>query len=264
MKREQALFIARKDNLTYLTESYQRVHFGDEFCERLLPADRDLQEVMEQVRGRGLAFTLVTPYVTEAGLERVRRLAGLLPETTEVVVNDWGVLRMLERDFPGLVPVLGRLMTKIKRGPRIVNFLDRLPPQALRHIRRTNLDVPGYRTFLAAHHIERAELDNPLQGLDLTGVPGGLKLSLHIPFVYVTTTRFCLVANCDKPEKKGFIGVFPCHQECRKYTFYLDNAVMTTLLIRRGNTLFYKNTSVPEQLRDSHIDRLIISPEIPH
>ena len=264
MDREKALFISRKDNLKYLTEDYQRVYFGDEFCERLLPGKDDLEEVMEHVTSRGLLFTFVTPYVTEAGLEKVERLTCLLPDETEVVFNDWGVFRVLKSRFPNLVPVLGRLLTKIKRGPRIAGFLDRLPEKTVEHFRKTNLDVPIYNRFLQGNNIRRAELDNPLQGLDLSGVPGSLSLSLYVPFAYVTTTRFCLVANCDVPEKKGFIGVFPCHKECRKYTFYLDNAVMTTHLIRRGNTIFYKNTNVPEELKDSHIDRIVIEPEIPH
>lgn len=264
MEREQALFISKKNNLKYLTESYQRVYFGDEFCERLLPAKDDLAEVMEQSASRGLKFSLVTPYVTEAGLKSTARLLAMLPDGTEVVINDWGVLRVLKNKFPTLVPVLGRLLTKIKRGPRIVNFLDKLPKDALDHLHKTNLGVPVYQKFLFENQIKRAELDNPLQGIDLSDVPPELNLSLYIPFVYVTTTRFCLVANCDVPEKKGFIGVFPCHKECRKYTFYLDNAVMTTLLIRRGNTLFYKNTNITEELKNSKIDRIVIEPEVPH
>jgi len=40
--------------------------------------------------------------------------------------------------------------------------------------------------------------------------------------------------------------------------------VMTTLLIRRGNTIFFKNTNIPQEIRDSAIDRIVISPEIPH
>lgn len=264
MEREYALFINQAEKLRYLTDEYRRVYFGDEFCERLLPGTQELSRVLEQAGGSGRAFTLVTPYVTEQGLARVRVLLDLLPDGTEVVFNDWGVFRLLRSAYAGLVPVMGRLLTKIKRGPRIMNFLDRLPPAALEHYRSTNLDVPRYQRFLEDSGIHRAELDNPLQGLDLSGVSRNLHLSLYIPFAYVTTTRFCLAANADKPDKKGFIGVFPCQQECRRYTFYLDNAAMTTLLIRRGNTIFFRNTAIPDSIRDSHLDRVVVSPEIPH
>jgi len=264
LERENALFITQKENLGYLNPDFKRVHFGVEFCERLLPTKAELAETHAEVTGRGLPFTFVTPYVTEDGLSRVLKLLGLLPECTEVVFNDWGVFRLLREQFPHLVPVLGRMLTKIKRGPRIMNFIDKLPKDALDHLRSTNLGVPRYTKFLFANNICRAELDNPLQGLNLDGVPAQLKLSLHIPFAYVSTTRFCLTANCDKPEKKGFIGVFPCGRECRRYTFFLDNAAMTTLLIRKGNTIFFRNAAVTDEMRGSHIDRVIIAPEIPN
>ena len=250
MQRERALFVARPESLTYMTADYQRLYYGDEFCERLLPSPAELKEA-QTAAGSAAAFTLVTPYVTPQGLTALVRLLEMLPEGTEVVFNDWGVLRVLGRDFPHLVPVLGRLLTKIKRGPRIVHFLDSLPREAAEHFRKTNLGVPAYARFLQEHHIRRVDLDNPLQGLDLHDVPEQFSLSLYIPFVYVTTTRFCLVANCDVPEKKGFIGVFPCGRECRRYTFYLDNKVMTTLLIRRGNAVFYKTIStMNERIRE--------------
>ncbi len=263
--REHALFISHSDNLHYLTDDYQRLYFGDEFCERLLPSSGELAAAISAAAGQGVPFTFVTPYVTERGLQSVEQLLAQLPGGTEVVFNDWGVLRRLRSSHPDLIPVMGRLLTKIKRGPRIMNFIDRLPPDALDHLRRTNLGVDVYRNFLSDNGVVRVEIDNPLQGLDLSDVPDGLHLSLHIPFAYVSTTRFCLVANCDDPEKKGFIGVFPCGRECRKYTFFLDNSVMTTLLIRKGNTIFFKNTNVPQELRDAaNIDRVVIAPEVPH
>ncbi len=264
MERENALFITQIENLKYLTPDFKRVHFGVEFCERLLPSKKELQETRAEVAGHGLPFTFVTPYVTEDGLQKVLTLLELLPDGTEVVFNDWGVFKLLHDRFPQLVPVLGRMLTKIKRGPRIMNFLDKLPKDALDHLRSTNLSVPRYTDFLLASSICRAELDNPLQGLTLGGVPAQLKLSLHIPFAYVSTTRFCLTANCDVPEKKGFIGVFPCGKECKRYTFFLDNAAMTTMLIRKGNTLFFRNTTVSPEMRESHIDRVVIAPEVPN
>ena len=264
MKREKALFISRKENLKYLTDEFQRVYYGDEFCDRLIPSETELKEVMDEVKEKGLSFTFVTPYVTEAGLNKLIKLFSVLPEKTEVVVNDWGAFRVIKERFSGLVPVLGRLMVKLKRGPRIAGFLDSLPREAVDHLKRTNLGVPVYSKFLTDNNISRAEIDNPLQGFDLSDVPKEIKLSLYIPFAYVTTTRFCLTANCDDADKKGIIGVFPCGKECRKYTFYLDNPVMNKMLIRRGNTIFYQNTQIPEKIDEFNIDRVVVQPEVPH
>jgi hypothetical protein len=264
LKREKALFISRKENLKYLTDEFQRVYYGDEFCDRLIPFEKELKEVMSEVKEKGLSFTFVTPYVTEAGLKKLIKLFSVLPEKTEVVVNDWGAFRVIKERFSDLAPVLGRLMIKLKRGPRIAGFLASLPKESVDHLKRTNLGVPVYSKFLTENNIFRAEIDNPLQGFDLSDVPKEIKLSLYIPFAYVTTTRFCLTANCDDADKKGVIGVFPCGKECRKYTFYLDNPVMNKMLIRRGNTIFYQNTQIPEKINNFNIDRIVVQPEVPH
>jgi len=57
--------------------------------------------------------------------------------------------------------------------------------------------------------------------MQLNGIGSSLHLSLYIPFVYVTTTRFCLSASCDKPEEKGMVGILPCKKECQQYTLLL-------------------------------------------
>ena len=265
---ERALFIAKSKNLKYLSPQLTRLYFGTEFCQRLLPSRNEIDRVMDFVQENNCAFTLVTPYVTNEGLQHwkavIEQVAATVPRC-EVVFNDWGLFRILQDIFPELKPVLGRLMTKIKRGPRLMKVMDKLPPDALKHLQSTNLSVEPYRKFLLDRGISRAELDHPLQDIQLNGIGSSIHLSLYIPFVYVTTTRFCLSASCDKPEEKGMVGILPCNKECQKYTFSLDNPVMDTSLIRKGNTIFFKNEKIPkaEELREKEIDRLVIQPEIP-
>ncbi len=80
---EQAVFISRTENLKYCDENFSRLYFGNEFCERLIPTVQQLTKVLSVVRQKGLAFTLVTPYVTNAGIKRLEKLltvlAGKLP-----------------------------------------------------------------------------------------------------------------------------------------------------------------------------------------
>ena len=265
---ERSLFIAKTKNLRYFTAPLERLYFGTEFCERLIPSSDDMQQVMAFVREQRIGFSLVTPYVTGAGLKGWQKIIEMVAAEhphSEIIFNDWGIYRITRKISESLEPVLGRLLTKIKRGPRLMNVIDRLPPDAMHYFKSTNLTVPGYRAFLRGRGIKRAELDYPLQDLELGNIGSEMHLSLYIPFVYVTTTRFCLTASCDIPEMKGMIGIFPCKKECQKYTFTLDNPVMTTTLIRKGNTIFYKNEKIPtgDELREKQVDRLVIQPEIP-
>lgn len=263
---EQALFVHTPDNLHYLTDDFTRLYFGQEFCERRVPSPDDLQRALERAVAGGMGFTLVTPYVTNPGLERVARLLEIVAGAgipAEVVFNDWGVYQCASEIAPELRLVLGRLLNKSKRGPRIMNIIDQIPEASRRYFRGSSLDVPAACRFLKERSIDRVEFDNILQGLDFSGADPELHRSLYIPFVFVSTTRFCLVANCDSPAGDRPVGVTPCAQECRRYAFQLYNPVMGLPLIRQGNTLFYCNEKISEVVSSHQVDRIVVQPEIP-
>jgi hypothetical protein len=263
---EQALFISRPEQLAYCSDDFHRLYFGQEFCERLLPDRRQIDEVTAFAARRNLAFTFVTPYVTNAGLaaveELLRHVVGAVPGV-EVVFNDWGVYQLLAEDFSGQRRVLGRLLNKTKRGPRIINIIDQVPATTREYYQGSNLDVPAACRFLKERGIRRVEFDNPLQGLRLHGTDPEIAKSLYLPFAFVSTTRFCLTANCADSDAAARVGVFPCAQECRQYTFSLYNPVMRVPIIRKGNTQFIVNERIPDVVSQGLIDRIVVQPEIP-
>jgi hypothetical protein len=257
---EYAVFISKASQLKYCDENFSRLYFGNEFCQNLLPHRQELERVLDSVRS--LDFTLVTPYVTDEGLDKLESLFDFLWQIrpgSEVVFNDWGVLSILKERYSTFTPVMGRLLNKVKRGPRLATVLDRVPQESLAYFRSSNLSVPLFRRFLLENGVRRVEFDNVLQGMDFDF--DGIELSVYMPFVYVTTTRACLVNACDQPLQRELVGVFPCLRECQKYTFYLTSKVMPVPLVRKGNTLFFKNEELPQDLKQ--VDRLVIEPEIP-
>lgn len=260
MVMEYAIFIPKADDLSLVDENFTRVYFGNEFCQELIPTLEDLERVLHSTPD--LKLTLVTPYVTNEGFGRLTSLFDRLslekPES-EVVFNDWGVFQILRKRYPTLQPVMGRLLNKMKRGPRICKVLEAIPQKDLNYFRSSNLTLKIFQDFLMANGIRRVEFDNLIQGFDLNF--NGIEASLYIPFVYVTTTRYCLVNACDIPHKKGVVGIFPCKKECQKYTFFLNHEVMPVTLIRKGNTLFFKNETVPENLFT--FSRMVIEPKVP-
>jgi len=261
---EQAVFISKVENLKYYNPQFSRLYFGNEFCEHLIPSIKNLEQVLDFVLQNGMDFTLVTPYVTDKGLERLEHLLRKIAEQrpgTEVVFNDYGVLRILNTRYTELEPVMGRLLNRMKRGPRLMVVADKLPQTTVEYFQSSNLAVPVLRQFLNKNRVRRVELDNVLQGIDFA--LDTLEASLYVPFAYVTTTRFCLVNSCDVPEKREMIGIFPCGKECQKYTFYLRNPMMLVPLIRKGNTIFFSNEALPEGLEPKGISRIVVEPEIP-
>jgi hypothetical protein len=263
---EQAVFIAKVDHLKYCDENFTRLYFGNEFCERLIPSKEQLEKVLDCTEKRDLAFTMVTPYVTNKGLKKLEAVISFVAAKkpqSELVFNDWGVLQFVKQERLPVTPVLGRLLTKMKRGPRLMNILNRVPETTGSYFQKSNLNVPDVTNFLKDHGIFRVELDNLLQGIDLDGTDKEIRKSLYLPFAFVTTTRFCLSANGADSEKKTYIGVFPCKKECQTQTFHLDNPVMRLPLLRKGNTIFFTNDTIADVIKKKQVDRIVIEPEIP-
>ena len=261
---EQTLFISNPSGLKYLQEDFTRIYFGQEFCERLLPQNTDLEKIISFSSDKDVPLTLVTPYVTDKGLLKLEKLIELFAEKmpkAEIVFNDWGVFQFIEENFPELKPVLGRLLNKQKRGPRITNIIEQVPKETREYYMGASLDVSATAGFLKKKKIFRAEFDNLLQGLDMSGLDKKIKRSLYLPYLFISTTRFCLTANCDVGDTG--VGVMPCHHECQKYTFNLNNPVMKQPLIRKGNTIFAINDNIPETVPKGEVDRIVIQPEIP-
>ncbi len=261
---EQALYITRLDRLGAWEPDFSRLYFGQEFCERLLPSPQDLEQAVQFTLQRGLGFTFVTPYVTQSGLENVSRrlteLERMLPGA-EVVFNDYGVWNVLRARHRSLVPVMGRLLNRMKRGPRLMAVIDRLPATTVEYFRNSALGVPHLREFIKSRGVMRVELDNLLQGMDLP--LRELDTSLYYPWAFIATTRLCMTAGCDRPDAAERLGIFPCGHECRRYSFILENEIMPVLLVRKGNTIFFQNDELPPDLPASGISRIVLEPEIP-
>lgn len=261
---EQAIFISRIENLRYFTPHFSRIYFGNEFCEQLVPSVTELGRVLDFVAEKKLEFTFVTPYLTDNGLKRCEALLKALVRErpgSEVVFNDYGMLRVLRGSYGELEPVMGRLLNRMKRGPRLMMVIDKLPESTVEYFQSSNLTVPALGKFLNENGVKRVELDNVLQGFDFS--LDGLAASLYMPFAYVTTTRLCLVNSCDVPEREELIAIFPCKRECQKYTFYLRNEIMPVLLIRKGNTIFFENNVLPDGIEEMGVTRIVTEPEIP-
>jgi len=287
---EKAVFISDVSQLGCVGKKYSRVYFGNEFCERLIPSCEDLVKVMLFVRKKGFAFSLVTPYVTDTGLGKIKLLLRRLHKEKmpcEIIVNDWGVLHAVSRQYPSFSPVLGRLLTKQKRCPTLINlfkretramlakdpenpelrflvFQKKLPPEVDQYYKSSNVSsVPVIHDFLISRGITRIELDNLGQGLMLELPRGKIAASVYFPYAYISTTFYCLSAGCDE-KKQSFLRRKPCRRQCQSYIFKLRHKAMPKVIYLKGNTQFYKNTHLPlRSLADSGVDRIVYEPRIP-
>lgn len=236
------------------TLTISRVYFGNEFCQHLIPSLASVKETYGAARDRGWRFSLLTPYVTDEGLDKLRPLFAFLEtqgEPVEVVFNDWGVLQQLS-SFPHLKPVHGRLLDKRLRDPRITGLYKSAPIPIRTAVQRSNVTTSAYLALLRRHGVELVELDNVMQGLDIDFRNTPVGAALYVPYGFVATGRVCLIASLHQPQRERFRPETKCHHECQQYvTVYTyarppwGNEEQRFLL--KGNTHFYAHTE--EMLR---------------
>lgn len=238
----------------------ERLHLGNEFCERLIPSPTMLKQAVGLAGGAGLALTLATPSVADAGLARLRRLFRLLPGGAEAVVNDYGVLRLLLREFPGLEPVAGRQLCKTIKDPR-------LPTEQWARLNPGGVDAPAFRDMLGRLGIGRVELDVPPYARPADLRAGGLALSVHAPFGYAVRGRICRIGSLRFEGADKFRPGQACGKECLRYASALtrpaDRGKRDLASFQRGNSIFYRHADGMQQamwraIENGWIDRIVL------
>lgn len=250
---EQALQINELSELKLWHPQYTRLYFGNEFCNWRIPPLGEFEKIVEFVHAKNIALTMVTSYCNDSEIFQYRQIIEHIiqgcPEP-EIIINDWGMYRVC-RDLP-LKMALGRLLVKQKRDPRIAEFIGTFPAQARKRVRDIGLNK-SLLNFLRQENIKRIELDNVSQGLDLTDINNGFNFSLHIPFVYITLSRYCKF-NMKRPGE-GLRFSSCINKRCA--TIEIFNKNIKSPIFMRGNALFYKNYSLPEDIKHSRIDRIV-------
>lgn len=252
---------------------FTRIAYGTEFCENLIPSRDSLRAVVAS--GRQLTF--LTPYAGDEGIAAIRSLLPELPAHSEVVFNDWGVLRMLRREFPQLVPVQGRLLNKSLRDPRVTGiYAETAADQAasaLKILQRSNLDNPEYLDLLARFDVRSVEMDNLPQGTDTSFAARGVSVAVYLPFGFIATSRVCMPAGLHYRKADKFQPGASCRHECQSHQleYAYSNSPFSNRdqkFLLKGNTYFYRQSepmlrTLADQVSRGSISRLVYQPRLP-
>lgn len=234
-----------------------RIYFGGEFCERLLPDKKALLRVLSLVDQSGLSFSLITPIVSDHALARLQQLFSVLPDDSEVIVNDWGVLRLLRNNYPKLTSVIGRQLCKMIKDPR-------LPSAQWLKLYPHGVQSGPFQKLLAQFEIERLEMDVPpfAESPDFNSPEH--ELSVHLPFGFSVKGRMCKIGAMQLDAPRKFGPGHGCNKECLQYSSITsrgcssEQAPSNTPLaaqtapvnkaedlktFQQGNTLFYRHST---------------------
>lgn len=242
------------------SQSTDRLHFGSEFCDTLLPSPAHVAAAVAAAQRRGLGFALVTPMLSDGALMRLRPLLEMLPDGAEVIANDWGTLHLLRRDHRRLVAVAGRLMCKMVKDPRLPSAeWARLYPHGI-HSR-------AFGKLLASLGVSRIEMDVPPFAAASDFRSPDMRVSVHVPYGYSVKGRACRIGSLHQPDGDKFMTGHRCRKECLTYVAELSRPTSGALdlaTFQRGNTVFYRHSpqmreAAQEALAQGWIDRVIVS-----
>lgn len=252
---QKAIYLKVSDNLK-IAGDYDRLYMGAEFCEKKLPPLTFVQNAIKQTVSVGTGFSLLTPYVSEAGLDSLKKLLAGLPEDApiEVIANDYGTLMFLRDERPDLQPVVGRLLAKQKKGVGISTHKDDAPPTLINVWRHSAYDNQAVRDYLKTFRVKRVELDNLVQGVASDFAGSGLAASIYYPYAVVTTSVAC-----------GFCGTGVSKPGCFGGMIEDKNDLFDRVIYTSGNARFFQNDDLPaeDKLMQLGIDRIVFEPDLP-
>lgn len=256
---ERAVFVPDIERLPPPDDSYDRLYLGSEFCVWRLPGVREIHEAVAAATGRGMGFSLVTPFLDEPGLTRTLDLVRALPDNPaiEIIVNDLGLVEELQKArWKGTV-VAGRLLTRQRRGPGFQSFGE-VPPEAAAALRGSALDSPAFVELLGSTYgVKRFELDDLVQGVSVPVLPAGVSLSLYRPYLLVTATRNCPWIFDGRTWDRSH----GCPRPCREKALRLVPVQVAGSLFLGGCAQFLEHRSDAQP--PPGVDRIVWQPGIP-
>ena len=239
-----------------------RLYIGNQFCSHLFPSDEMLFALLQKAQKESLQVTVVFTCQKESVLKSMEQLLQKLDQwcgghdrELEVIVNDWGLAGLFGRMTSHLIPVLGILLNKYKKDPRI-GFKQ--GDQML--LKENPLGLENYRKYLqdefAIHRYEWECCGHEQE------YPQGHN-SLYFPFYQTNTSQYCpLYACCTTGERGRQKKPVNCPRYCQnKVLLYPDHLKM----VGRYNSLFALDDTLlrmpeqVEQLMKSGIDRLVVN-----
>lgn len=262
-----------------------RVYFGSEFCHYRLTKLEHLLGAYEKVRENGYEFSYVTPYISQNRIDVLENIFRALAEyvrkaegqkRVEIICNDYGILHYIRENYGDCFqPVLGRLLNKLIRDPRVAEHYDRkdAPEHIKSQFKKASYSVDYYREFLKNLGVSMIEFDNVTQGIEANFENDDFQAAIHLGYGCVATGRTCLVGSMHVKKEEKFRGSVVCRQQCRHYTAELINRhprihSMQHRVFQKGNSVFFQQNEEHlkiglNQAIEKNFQRVIFSPRIP-
>lgn len=234
------------------------LYIGSEFCEHLLPSKQKLRRALQRAEAYGLRPVLLTPVASPQVLSALTELLELLPDETDVVVNDRGVGRLISVHYPRLRRAAGRILCRMIKDPR-------LPDAGWAPQCGYGFDAPHTQSIFKRLDFQRLEMDVPMFPDDKTFDSLPLPKGVHLPYAFVAKGRMCRIGSMAIEGTQRFAVGRQCRKECLIFTASAQRPATNDRQKTRhvGNTIFSRHTDemlkvVMKATEKGGIERLIV------
>lgn len=252
------------DNHKLFNTDINRIYVGNEFCHNLFPQKELLKVIMEKAKEEKLQITLCFTYIRECFIEKTKEIIDEVYDwchtnntSIEIIVNDFGMLKLTQDKTDYFNLSLGVLLNKRKKDPRYIYKKGYMENKDL--IGENSLNSSIYNKFLKEYKIERYEYENC--GYKISIAEG--HHSLHVPFYQTNTSQYCpLYAVCENMDRGNQKLVKNCPKYCLDYVFVYPKHLK---MVGRYNSLFAFDDTLlkkPKELEEyikSGIDRIVLN-----
>ena len=252
------------ENHMLFNKNIERLYIGNEFCHNLFPCLDDLIKMLEKAKEESLNVKLCFTYIRECYIQKTKDIIEEVYDwckinnfKIEIVINDWGMLKLLKSKENYFTLCLGNLLNKRKKDPRYIYKNGYEKNKELLSL--NSLNNKKFREFLKDNNIERYEYESCNYKI---AIPEG-KHSLHFPFYMTNSSQYCpLYAMCTTMNRGNQKLVKVCPKYCREYVFLYPKHLK---MIGKYNSLFafddtlLKDKDVLEYYINNNINRLVLN-----
>ncbi|GAA0075687.1 hypothetical protein UT300005_00650 [Clostridium sp. CTA-5] len=252
------------DNYKLFQKDITRLYIGNQFCHNLFPDMNLLKNMIKKAKEEKLNITLCFTYMRENYIEKIKEIINEVYNwcyenntKIEIIINDFGMIKLVEDKTDYLNLSLGVLLNKRKKDPRYIYKKGYIENKKL--IAENSLDSSILKKFLKDCNIERYEYENCAYKISIAEGSH----SLHIPFYQTNTSQYCpLYAMCKTMDRGKQKLVDGCPNYCKDYVVMYPKHLK---MVGRYNSLFgfddtlLKNPKELEQYINSGIDRIVLN-----
>ena len=283
------------------------IYYWSDNCEFLIPYKHEIEKAYKKfvefnknypphcIR----TFTVVTPYVWDAMLEKLEETLEYLNElkiknSIEIVVNDFWVLRLLNKKYTNLKPVFWRLIHKLLKTPLIdtygyeahpaweliknkseqekLKLREQIVKWQLKFYSSSEANLDSYKNFLEKYNVKRVALDFMEKRENLYNSPlptfpdkKNPAIDLYYPWAIIFTWRLCDTSAIENPSKWMYATDELCPRTCNRYDVSYKIKTVWYNMIQRWNAWYRSELNLDFLSQDfikNKENRLIFAPFI--